>query len=304
MFKEDGLQRYKSYGVTENVKQAPRAWKTTPKEDQIIHRTSAKDPFKSSSAIKNELSSEYGIIVSSWTIRRRLNEKKLRGCIAQRKLLVSKKNLRARLDFAKHHLDKPLSFWKNVLWSDELKFCRFGSDGKKYVWRPQNMQHYPKYTLKTVKHGGGSVMVWGAFSWHGVGPILKIDSKMDQHIYKNIIINHMVIYADDNLPILWRFMHDNDPKRTSRLVKSCLEDNKINVLKWPAQSPDLKQIGNLWNDVEHHVKQKKPNNLSEFWQEIQSAWYAIPKRRCEALVESLSRRCTAVLKNKGFPTKY
>ena len=217
---------------------------------------------------------------------------------------MSKKNIKSRLSFSKEHLNKPITFWKNILWSDESKFCRFGSDGKQYVWRPPNLEHHPKYTLKTVKHGGGNVMVWAAFSWHGVGPIHKIITKMDQHIYKNILTSIMIPFAEDNMPLMWKFMHDNDPKHTSRLVKSCLEENNITVLKWPAQSPDLNPIENLWNDVEEHVRAVKPKNLSDLWEEIQKAWYAIPKERCMALVESLPRRCTAVIQNKGFPTKY
>ena len=48
---------------------------------------------------------------------------------------------------------------------------------------PSNMQHNPKYTSKTIKHGGGNVMVCVAFSGHGVGAICKIDTRMGQYVY-------------------------------------------------------------------------------------------------------------------------
>lgn len=300
----NALRHIQRYGSCKNVKMAPRARKTTHKEDSLIYRASVASPFKTSNMIQRDVSREFGINVSARTIRRRLNEKNLRGCIAQHKPLVSKKNLQARIAFAREQIRKPMIFWKNVLWSDESKFCRFGSDGKQYVWRPPNMQHNPKYTSKTVKHGGGSVMVWAAFSWHGVGPVHKIDTRMDQYVYQNIIVNTMMPFADENMPLKWRFMHDNDPKHTSRIVKRCLEENRIEVLKWPAQSPDLNPIENLWNDVEHHIHKVKPRNLTDLWTEIQKAWYAIPKERCMSLVESLPRRCSAVIKNNGYPTKY
>ena len=35
--------------------------------------------------------------------------------------------------------------------------------------------------MKTVKHGGGSTMVWDAFSWRGEGPIVRIEGIMEQY---------------------------------------------------------------------------------------------------------------------------
>ena len=49
-------------------------------------------------------------------------------------------------------------------------------------------------------------------------------------------------------------MHENDPKHTSKLAKSALEVNIVNVLKWPAQSPNLNPIENLWNDAEERIE--------------------------------------------------
>lgn len=69
-------------------------------------------------------------------------------------------------------------------------------------------------------------MAWGCMSWHGVGPIVKIDGILDQYKYKDILKHTMEPYSGEFLPITWKYMHDNDPKHTSRLVKQWLAEKK------------------------------------------------------------------------------
>ena len=44
-----------------------------------------------------------------------------------------------------------------ILWSDETKIELFGLNAKSHIWRKPN-------TIPFVKHGGGSIMLWGCLS--------------------------------------------------------------------------------------------------------------------------------------------
>ena len=44
--------------------------------------------------------------------------------------------------------------------------------------------------------------------------------------------------------------------------------------------------------------------MDDLWATVQEAWYAMPKTKCQKLVESMSRRCETVIQNKGYGTKY
>lgn len=147
-------------------------------------------------------------------------------------------------------------------------------------------------------------MVWAAFSWHGVGPIHRINGIMTKEMYKDILENVMSPYADDNMPLHWIFQHDNDPKHTAAVVRNWLDREKIAVLDWPAQSPDLNPIENLWKYVKDRVYAKKPTNKNELWLAVKDAWESVPISLCRRLVESLPKRCDDVLKNKGFTIDY
>lgn len=126
----------------------------------------------------------YGVDVSVSTTKRRLADAKLYGRRPAKKPLISKKNRMARLHFAKTHQHWTSKEWSKVLWSDESKFLLFGSDGIKYVRRPDGQRFNPRYQLPTVKHGGGSLMVWGCFSRDGIGPLYQIDGIMDKTLQK------------------------------------------------------------------------------------------------------------------------
>lgn len=275
--------------------------KITPTIKRSIIRCVKKDPFITSKRIKNDLN----IDVDTSTIRKTLIGEEFRARSARKVPLLSKKNIKQRLEFAKNHINWPKEKWRNILWSDETKVNLFSSDrGVHHVRRPIHQEFNPKYTLKTVKHGGGSIMVWGSFSYYGVGPLYRIQNIMKSADYTEILKNTMLPYAEENMPLKWVFQQDNDPKHTAKYTKKWFQDNKINVLEWPAQSPDLNPIENLWNEVKRAIRGKCPSNCDELWNLIQDAWNAIPLHVCQNLVDSIPRRCAAVLDNKGSATKY
>lgn len=220
-------------------------------------------------------------------------------------LLLTKKQAVAHLKFANEHINWPKEKWRNVLWTDESKIVLFGGTGsRQYVRRPPNTENKAKYTIKAVKHGGAKVMIWGCFSYNGVGPIYQIRGIMDKNVYVGILDEVMLPYAEWNMPLKWVFQQDNDPKHTSKLAKEWFRVNEVEVMSWPAQSPDLNPIEHLWGDVKKCVAEKKPSNAEELWNTVRDSWQQIPLKRCRDLIDSMPRRCNAVIKNKGYSTKY
>ncbi|GFW90045.1 transposable element Tc1 transposase [Trichonephila clavipes] len=141
-----------------------------------------------------------GRSVSAETIRRVLIKAGYNGRVARKKPLIGKRNRVKRLKFAKEHILKRTKsfqrFWNEVIFSDESKFNIFGSDGRRMVWRKPNTSHHPKHTIPTVKHGGGSVMVWGCMAASGVGKLVFIDGIMHKMAYLNILQNNLKESAD------------------------------------------------------------------------------------------------------------
>ena len=120
-----------------------------------------------------------------------------------------------------------------ILWSDETKIELFGVNARRYVWRKPGAAHHQDNTIPAVKHGGGSIMLWGCFSAAGTGRRVSIEEKMNAAMYRDIQDENLLQSALDlRLRRRFIFQQDNDPKHTAEIWKEWLQNNSVNVLEW------------------------------------------------------------------------
>jgi transposase len=99
---------------------------------------------------------------------------------------------------------------------------------------------------------------------------------------------------------------DNARPHKAKVAATFREENFLSTLPWPAQSPDLNPIENLWAVVKSRLskQRKKPSNLAQLERRVQKIWKAIPNSLLEKLVDSMPDRVNAVIAVGGGPTKY
>lgn len=152
------------------------------------------------------------------------------------------------------------------------------------------------------------MMVWGCMGWEGLGIMAEVEGRMDAQQYVDILEEHLGesveklgMEMEDFI-----FQQDNDPKHTSKKAQKWFEDNGIQLLDWPAQSPDLNPIEHLWSILKKRLNayDTPAKGMWELWERAVKEWDEIRKEECQKLIESMPRRLEAVIKAKGGHTKY
>ncbi len=159
-----------------------------------------------------------------------------------------------RLTWAKEKKNWTVAQWSKVLFSDECKFCiSFGNQGPR-VWRKGGEAHSPSCLKSSVKFPQ-SVMIWGAMSSPGVGPLCFLKTNVTAPVYQEILEHFMLPSADQLFKDAdFIFQQDLAPAHTAKSTKSWLNYHGVGVLDWPANSPDLKLIENLWGIVKRKMR--------------------------------------------------
>lgn len=256
--------------------------------------------------VVRDLREREGVNVSGWTVRRVLKRAGLSSRVKQRKPKLTQKHIKDRLDFAKRHQYWTLSDWERVVFSDESKINRFNSDGRSWCWVRNGQSS--SCVQETVKHGGGSIMVWGCMTIHGCGLLIKINGKVNQLLYKQILEVglYSTICKFELNPEHLIFQQDNASIHTTKMMKQWFKQQSFGLLQWPAQSPDLNPIEHLWALVKRRLNryESAPSGILELWDRVQEIWCSISAEDCKRLYDSMPRRIAAVLASKGRWTKY
>ena len=176
------------------------------------------------------------------------------------------------------------------------------------MWKQGGQPILDREVEGTVKFGGKNIMVWGCMGWNGVGRMCEVVGRMNAEQFVDILEGNLLPSIEESgIPDGQAiFQQDNDPKHTSKLASKWFQDNDIELLDWPAQSPDLNPIEHLWGHLKHQLNtwDTPPKGVWELWERAAEVWKGIEPEVCQRLIESMPRRLEAVIKAKGGHTKY
>ncbi len=265
---------------------------TTNRENRSLMRIVKQNRFKNLGELHKEWT-EAGVKASRATTHRRVKE-------------FGYSCLQRHLTWAKEKKNWTVAQWSKVLFSDESKFCiSFGNQGSR-VWRKGGEAHSPSCLKSSVKFPQ-SVMISGAMSSAGVGPLCFLKTNVTAPVYQELLEHFMLPSTDQLFKYAdLSFQQELAPAHTAKSTKSWLSDHGVGVLDWPANSPDLNPIENLWGIIKRKMRNKRPKNADELKATVKETWASIPPQQCHKLITAMPRhiQIEAVIQAIGAPTNY
>ena len=207
-----------------------------------------------------------------------------------------------RVDFALNHVTW-VKEWDSVIFSDEKKFNLDGPDGFHYYWHDVNSE---QISFSKRAQNGGSTMIWAAFCKKAKSTLCFITTRMKSVNYCKVLGKHLLPFASHTFSAEYTFQQDNAPCHRGRNTMEWLERHGVETMEWPALSPDLNPIENLWGILVQKVyaNGKQYASRAELKLAIEKAWEELDDAVLCRLVDSMQSRMVDVLKANGKAINY
>lgn len=151
-----------------------------------------------------------------------------------------------------------------------------------------------------------SVMVWGGITQETRTPLHVFDRGITGAIYtQDVLATHVVPFLTAR-PGITHLQQDNAPAHTCRQARAYLQASGVQVLNWPARSPDLNPIEQVWASIKHRLNrlQPRPQGRQQLVDAVRRLWDDTLQAVIRAVVRSVRPRCAAVIGVRGGNTRY
>lgn len=239
-----------------------------------------------------ELEKRWSVKTSESTVRRVLAKSGIRKWTPTKQPLLTEEQKRKRVKWCQQHMKTD---WKKVIFTDESYFQTFRNCLKMWGKIKPSVQ-LPKWSQK--------IMVWGGLSWFGVTALKICQRTVNSETYQGILHECLFESANQYYPNGYILQQDNATPHTSKSTRKFLEDNKITVMSWPANSPDLNPIENLWSVIKTRVEKIDPENVSCLKSAINEVWNEISRETRESLIGSMEKRLQECIRLNGETLNY
>lgn len=300
------IKKFEVHGSVENRHRSGRKPKFTVRDEVQLSRVMKNNRRGTLNDITNEINEGKDSTFCSKTVRRKLFQMGYNRRVQKKKMVVRECNRKKRVSWCRERKNWTVDdHWKNWIFSDECQ-VEIGNNNRVYIWRKSDEVDNP-HLVCAPSNRKLSVMIWGCICYDGVGTLTSVNGNINSQKYIEILENNLWPVIVRHFPHgNYVFQDDNAPVHRSRLLSAYIEENGINATSWPAQSPDINIIENIWLRLKRHLQSIKNsiNSQEQLITEVTQYWKNIPVNYIRQLYDTIPSRMKEVIRMKGQLTKY
>ncbi|GFW80729.1 transposable element Tcb2 transposase [Trichonephila clavipes] len=255
-----------------------RVRSTTPEEGRYIVLSAKRNRRTTAQQVANQFLAASGKQISRKTVARCLRGG---GLYAHRPVVcvpLTRQHRTARLQWCREHQNRTEQDWACVLFSDESRFSLSSDCRRQLIWSESGTAYRPENIQEKDRYPTCSIMAWAG---------IMINGRMRLHVVANGTMTGQRYIDEVLLP------HD------------CLVSEGVQRLVWPARSPDLNPIENVWDALGRQVAGRNypPTNKNTLIRALTEEWDKLPQQLLDNVVQSMVRRveCCITLHGGHIP---
>ncbi|GFV79964.1 transposable element Tcb1 transposase [Trichonephila clavipes] len=261
---------FKTTGMCSRRHGGDRVRSTTPAEDRYIVLSAKGNRRTTAQQVANQFLAASGNQISRKTVARRLRGG---GLYARRPVVcvpLTRQHRTARLQWCCEHHNWTEQDWACVLFSDESRFSLSSDCRRQLIWHESGTAYRPENIQEKDRYPTCSIMVWTG---------IMINGRTRLHVVVNGTMTGQRCIDEVLLP------HD------------CLGSEGIQRLVWPARSPDLNPIENVWDALGRQVAGRNyaPTNKNTLIRALTEEWDKLPQQLLDNVVQSIIYSCVVVV---------
>ncbi|GFY26628.1 transposable element Tcb2 transposase [Trichonephila clavipes] len=244
--------------------------------------------------------------ISRKTVARRLRGG---GLYARRPVVcvpLTRQHRTARLQWCREHHNWTEQDWACVLFSDESRFSLSSDCRRQLIWRESGTAYRPENIQEKDRYPTCSIMVWAGIMINGRTRLHVVanETMTGQRYIDEVLLPHVRLFRGA-VGDKFVFMDDNATCHRTLAVQDCLDSEGIQRLVWPARSPDLNPIENVWDALGRQVAARNypPTNKNTLIRALTEEWDKLPQQLLDNVVQSMVRllECCITLHGGHIP---
>ncbi|GFX99877.1 transposable element Tcb2 transposase [Trichonephila clavipes] len=208
--------------------------------------------------------------------------------LSAKRKVVPQKHRTARLQWCREHHNRTEQDWACVLFSDESRLSLSSDCRRQLIWRESGTAYRPENIQEKDRYPTCSIMVWAGIMINGRTRLHVVanGTMTGQRYIDEVLLPHVRFFRGA-VGDKFVFMDDNATCHRTLTVQDCLDSEDIQRLVWPARSPDLNPIENVWETLGRQVSGRNypPTNKNTLIRILTEEWDKLPQQLLDNVVQ-------------------